>query len=54
MLAMNLRHRAHQSTDPNTENNSLFTVLLKDKSKTEMLHQQLSLPCTTNLVNITI
>ena len=35
MLTMNLSHQSHQSTsDPNAENNSLFTVLLK-----EMLHQ---------------
>ena len=45
MLTMN---QAHQSTsDPNAENNSLFTVLLK-----EMLHQPQVFEClTTNLVN---
>ena len=31
MLTMNFAHRAHQSTsDPNAENNSSFTVLLKE------------------------
>ena len=45
---MNLLHRA-QSTDPNAENNSLFTVLLK-----KWLHQPQVFNCfTTNLVNIT-
>ena len=52
MLTTNLRHRAHQSTDPNAENNSLFTVLLKDQSKTEMLHQQCVFDCLYPLPQI--
>ena len=39
MLTMNLLQRT-QSTDPNAENNSLFTVLLK-----EWLHQPQVFDC---------